>query len=89
MPLSTDIPRISLIKTVTCVGNVTPRYVHKTTWAFRYCSTKIRLTSTVKNYLLFKQKMNRKGEEFSLSPDHLDRLRDPCDLVIKILGALS
>lgn len=89
MPLSTDIPRISLIKTVTCVRNVTPRYIHKTTWAFRYCSTKTQLTSTVKNYLLFMQKMNRKNKNFSLSLDHLGRLREPFGLQINLLGALS
>ena len=66
-PLSTDIPRISLIKTVTCVRNVTPRYIHKTTRAFRFYSTKTRLTSTMKNYLSFKQKMNRKKIVFLIS----------------------
>lgn len=88
MPLSTDIPRISLIKTVTCVRHVTPRYIHKTTWAFRYCSTKTRLTPRVKNYLVH-AKNEQKKWKFSLSPDHLDRLRDPSGLLINLLVALS
>lgn len=99
MPLSTDIPRISLIKTVTCVRNVTSRYTSKTKWVFRYYSTNTRLIYTVKNYLsvMLAQSQSDCGTEddfpeeaiFFSSADRLDRLWDPSSFLFNAPATLS